>query len=196
MSKKLIAQLFTTKLAFTLSCLTSRAYNFLNKQILKKNDPLPNFYLLRELELAVMDFVWDFNEFKLHLFEFPHLIIQDANIVQWRLNRGMVGCHSPNEFATYAATALKSVDEAINPQVLMVRWIAKDGTLECHNVAIYKYKTKKMTELYGMMGNWGHYRGFKSVERLATEIAWMGGGKLVSYAIATPSLKLVHYDRI
>lgn len=193
--KKLMHRYLRTKSSFVITYEFSHLCNFLYKKLSKKVQPLADFKTLKELEQALEDYVWNVSEFKPHLFKSPHTWMKDAEIVQYELKTGSINSFRPDEFATYACSALQGIEEVSAPCVLSVRWREKTGQIQSHNVAVYKYATQKLSPLYGMIGSWGHFRGFNSVAQIATQVARIGGGKLIAYAVASPELKLIYHEQ-
>lgn len=183
-----------TKFGFWIVYLISRLASSLYIWKTKRVAPLPKYELLRDLEQALDRLAWNDDEFTVFGFKFKHFWMRSAEEIQWYLDHKLLPQTDCDEFATYAARALESTEEAFSPSVLTVRWTTVDGDVEGHNVAVYSYLTQDGTTLYGHIGNWGHFRGFNSVSSVVDSIPKMVGGKLLAFALVTPDLKLLRYE--
>jgi hypothetical protein len=140
--------------------------------------------------------IWNEDKFVVLGFTFKHFWMRNAEEIQWYLDNGILPQTDCDEFATYAARALEGVDEALSPRVLTVRWVNSSGAVEGHNVALYSYPLQNGIRMYGHIGNWGHTRGFNSVAQIVNDIARTMNSTPISYAIATPGLKLIAHEKL
>ena len=186
--------LHRSKLGFIGVYLFSRVLNFLFKLLTNKHSKLPKLLSLKELERTLEIFVWAPDILTTSMFKLPHPWMKDAEIIQYGLThtKTQTDC---DEYATYASKALERIEGVYESNVLTVRWLRRNGVREGHNVAVYKYRTNNGRFLYGHIGNWGHFRGYFSIGQVVAHITRLGQGRLVAYAVATPSLKLVHYEK-
>lgn len=185
-----------TKFGFAFVYAMSRLFTAISILLYKRTAPLPYFSTLRDVELALERLQWNEDAIHFSKFKIRHFWMRQAEEVQWYLDNNLLPQTDCDEYATYAAKALQQVEEANNPRVLTVRWLAPNGSLGGHNVAIYSYPIQNGMRMYGHIGNWGHYRGYNSIARIVDDIAKGGQGVAVAYALASPELKLLTYERI
>ena len=195
LTQKLNAKFSTTKFSFWLVYSLSRLLSFLYIWKTGRIAKLPWCNLLRDIEEALRTLKWSADEFNIGGFTFKHFWMRKAEETQWYLNHNLMPQVDCDEFALYAAEALKGCEEGGDPRILTVRWTDANGDVQGHNVAIYSYATQNWVRQYGHMGNWGHFRGFNSVAQIADSIATQAKGQLLSYAVATPELKILYNER-
>lgn len=183
---------FSFWIVYALSRVLSFFYILKTKHVAKVN---PHF-LLRDVERTLDRLAWNEDEFIILGFKFKHFWMRSAKEVQWYLNNGIIPQTDCDEFATYAAEALRSVDEASDPQILTVRWVTSNGDVKGHNLAIYSYPIQNGMRMYAHIGNWGHFRGFNSVAKIVENIGTIMGCTTIAYAIVTPELKLVAHEKL
>lgn len=194
MLKFLLKQFHKTSLSFRLLYLSSQLLSYLFRE--NRVAKLPRFNSFQMIEGSLDALVWNPDEFFVLDQRTPSFWIRTAEEIQWFLDHRLSPTAEMGCIAAYAAEALESLEEAIHPCILTVKWIDSSGVVKGHTTALYSYNVYGWKRLYGHMGNWGHFRGFNSAAQVAKSIAETMGGKILSYALASPSLGMRFHEQV
>jgi len=192
---KLLSKLYTkfyiwtrcTKLSFSLSHFLSRVLNSVFLFFLSGSQ-VAEFESVEKLNIFLKGLEWSEDRFRFLGLSISHNWIKDARLIQRSLNRSESIQMDCDEFAAYGEAALSRTPgvNAIEPGMLTVRWIDREGRIKGHNVAYFMYLPDSDQQLslmkYAHLGNWGLFKNFDSVAAMADDIAKQGGGLLISYA--------------
>ena len=90
---------------------------------------------------------------------------------------------------------LSKTHDAKFAKYLTVILDTKDGP-KFHHTVVYSYKTRHFGQKVAHFGNYGHFRGYTSITKIAQDISSLSNASPIGLAIITKDLKLLHYEPI